>query len=119
MLNKLFGGGSKPATVTVLPSNTSFTVDAKKTILLAALDQNIKYPHYCRVGSCSTCKTKLISGQVRELTDKSYTLSAEDIAAGYILACQSVPKTDLVLENPRLRVRVKEDQGALPPETPA
>ncbi len=105
MFQKLFGGGTKPATVKVLPADISFTVEPKKTVLLAALDQNIKYPHYCRVGSCGTCKSKLISGQVRELTDKSYTLSNEDIQAGYILACQSVPKTDLVLEVPRLKVK--------------
>ncbi|HQT64596.1 MAG: hypothetical protein B7Z75_05520 [Acidocella sp. 20-57-95] len=104
MFSKIFGSATKPATVTILPADISFIVEPKKTVLLSALDQNIKYPHYCRVGSCGTCKSKLISGQVRELTDKSYTLSNEDIQAGYILACQSVPKTDLVLEVPKLRV---------------
>jgi ferredoxin len=104
MFKGFFGGQKKitSAQVRVLPLDVAFEVDAKKTVLAAALEQNIPYPHYCRVGSCGTCKTKLVSGQVRELTDKTYTLSAAEIAEGMILACQSVPKTDLVLETRRL-----------------
>lgn len=100
LFSRLFGGGAQaPSQVRVLPADIGFAVGPKQTVLQAALDQGYAYPHNCRVGSCGTCKTRLVSGQVRELTDKSYLLSDEEMAAGVILACQSVPKGDLVLEN--------------------
>ena len=72
-------------------------VQPKETILQAALRENIKFPHSCRVGGCATCKCKLTSGKVKELTESSYVLSEQELDQGYILACQSVPKTDLTL----------------------
>jgi len=67
----------------------------KETILDAALREGLNFPHSCKVGGCATCKCKLEKGKVRELTDAAYILSAEDLDAGYILACQSIPKTDV------------------------
>ena len=40
----------------------------------------------------------MLSGSVDAITPFSYTLSKDELAAGYILACQAVPKSDLVLE---------------------
>ncbi|MFT3857381.1 MAG: 2Fe-2S iron-sulfur cluster binding domain-containing protein [Aquabacterium sp.] len=56
------------------------------------------FPHNCRVGGCGECKCRLVSGKVRELTDKSYLLSAEELQQGFILACQSQPRSELVVE---------------------
>ncbi len=102
LLDRLFGGRQGAASVRVLPADLSFDVPPKQTILQAALDQGIAYPHSCRVGSCGTCKTRLVEGEVRELTDKSYLLTDEEMRAGVILACQSVPKGPVALENDRL-----------------
>ena len=41
---------------------------------------------------------RLVSGEVRELTDKSYILSAEELRDGYILACQSQPRSPVCVE---------------------
>lgn len=75
-------------------------VDVKpgETLLHAALRQGIDFPHSCRVGGCASCKCKLISGQVKELTETGYILSDEELDAGYILACQSVPKGEVSIE---------------------
>ncbi|MCE2680496.1 MAG: fatty acid desaturase [Burkholderiales bacterium] len=70
----------------------------REVILNTALKQGLGFPHNCRVGSCTQCKCKLKSGRVMELTDSSYVLSAEDLASGMILACQSVPLTDVEIE---------------------
>lgn len=67
-------------------------VRPRETLLQAALRQGIDFPHSCRVGGCASCKCRLLSGRVRELTETGYVLSAEELAAGYILACQSVPR---------------------------
>ncbi|MEL7400640.1 MAG: 2Fe-2S iron-sulfur cluster binding domain-containing protein, partial [Pseudomonadota bacterium] len=83
----------------------------KETLLTAALRHDIEFPHSCRVGGCAACKCQLTEGKVKELTDVGYILSDEDLDNGYILACQSVPKTD---------IQVKLDTPAQPvSETPA
>ena len=70
----------------------------KETILSAALRSGIPVSNSCRVGACASCKCKLIKGKVKELTDSSYVLSQEELDQGYILACQSVPISDVEIE---------------------
>jgi NAD(P)H-flavin reductase/ferredoxin len=74
------------------------TVNPKETLLQAALREGIDFPHSCRVGGCAACKCKLVEGKVKELTQTAYILSDEDLDQGYILACQSVPQTDIKIE---------------------
>lgn len=73
----------------------SIQVAPGESLLQAALRHGLDFPHGCRVGACASCKCQLRAGQVRELTDSSYVLSAAERAAGYILACQSVPQGDI------------------------
>jgi len=70
-------------------------VQAKETILQAALRADVAFPHSCRVGGCAGCKCQLNEGKVKELTESSYILTAEELSQGYILACQAVPKEDV------------------------
>jgi len=70
-------------------------VQAKETILQAALRADVAFPHSCRVGGCAGCKCQLDEGKVKELTESSYILTAEELSQGYILACQAVPKEDV------------------------
>jgi len=49
-------------------------------------------PYACKAGVCATCRAKLVSGEV-EMAAR-YGLTDEEIAAGYVLTCQSVPKGD-------------------------
>ena len=73
-------------------------VEPKETLLQAALRQGIDFPHSCRVGACASCKCRLLSGKVRELTESGYVLTDEELNHGYILACQSVPRSDVGIE---------------------
>ncbi len=70
----------------------------KETILHAALRENIDFPHSCRVGGCASCKCRLVEGTVKELTDIGYILNDDELDQGYILACQSVPTSDVTIE---------------------
>lgn len=79
-------------------NETSITVEPRETLLQAALREGIDFPHSCRVGGCGACKCKLSEGKVKELTETGYLLSAEELDQGYILACQSVPRSDLRVE---------------------
>ncbi len=65
-----------------------------QTILDGALRAGADLPYACKGGVCSTCRAKLIAGEVN--MDVNYALEPDEIAAGYILTCQSHPRTDHV-----------------------
>lgn len=87
-----------PRHISIQPLGQTLEHQNGDTILTTALEAGINFPHNCRVGGCATCKCKLVEGEVKELTDKSYLLSAEEMADNYILGCQSVPKGNVVVE---------------------
>jgi p-cymene monooxygenase electron transfer component len=87
-----------PKRVTVTPGDLSFEVPSGRTVLESALKLGIAYPHDCTVGTCGSCRSKLLSGRVEAITPFGYTLSRDELEAGYILACQALPKSDLTLE---------------------
>lgn len=64
------------------------------TILNAALRHGADLPFACKGGMCSTCKAKLVEGEVE--MDVNYALEKDEVAAGYILTCQSHPLTSRV-----------------------
>ncbi len=96
-LKKLFAGAA-PQVAHVNPWGAEFAVSPSQTLLEAALAQNIPFPHNCTVGTCGSCKCRLTGGQVSAITDFGYTLSAEELAAGYILACQARLKSRITVE---------------------
>ena len=69
-------------------------VPAGRTILATAIEQGIHYPHGCRSGRCGNCKSRLIEGNVELLDHSRFALSADEKAAGLILACRSLPQGD-------------------------
>jgi ring-1,2-phenylacetyl-CoA epoxidase subunit PaaE len=58
-------------------------------ILDSAREAGLPAPFACKAGVCATCRAKVIKGKV-EMAAR-YGLTDEEIAAGYILTCQSVP----------------------------
>lgn len=86
----------RPTTASI--NGQPIRVMPKETLLQAALRQGIDFPHSCRVGGCASCKCRLLEGKVKELTETSYILSDEELDQGYILACQSVPKSDVQIQ---------------------
>jgi p-cymene monooxygenase electron transfer component len=85
-------------TACIRPFGAEIPVTAPHTLLEAALANDIAFPHSCTVGTCASCKCRLISGSVRAVSDFGYTLSKEELGAGYILACQAVPTSDIVVD---------------------
>ncbi len=79
-------------------NDRTIDVAAGETLLQAALRAGLPFPHACRVGGCASCKCRLAQGEVRALTETAYLLSAEEIADGAILACQSLPRGDVRIE---------------------
>lgn len=62
-----------------------------ENVLDAALNQGADLPFACKGGVCCTCRAKLIKGEVD--MDLNYSLEPDEVAAGFILTCQSHPKT--------------------------
>lgn len=62
-----------------------------QTILDAALQQGADLPFACKGGMCCTCKAKLVEGEV--MMDVHWGLEEEEVEQGFILTCQSHPKT--------------------------
>jgi len=94
----MFSFLSRPRRTTAHINGQPITVEPKETLLQAALRHGVDFPHSCRVGGCASCKCRLLDGKVRELTDSGYVLSEAELDRGYILACQSVPRTDVSVE---------------------
>jgi NAD(P)H-flavin reductase/ferredoxin len=88
---------SKSSTVTVEGLASPLDVPAGKTLLEAMLGSSLAMPHDCKVGSCGTCKFKLLSGKISELSPSALALKGEELRGGYRLACQAIPRSDLVI----------------------
>lgn len=71
----------------------SFEVECgpNQKIIDVAIDNGIDAPYSCLVAACCTCRAKLLSGKV-EMLDKD-SLSDAEVKAGYVLTCQSQPRT--------------------------
>jgi len=95
--------------VSVMPSGRNFTVAHDETLLVAGIRQGINLPYGCRDGTCSSCKCKLISGEVTLGPHQDKALSAQERAQGFILTCCATAHSDVVLES-----RQVTSEGALP-----
>ncbi|HEY8696276.1 MAG TPA: 1,2-phenylacetyl-CoA epoxidase subunit PaaE [Rhizomicrobium sp.] len=67
----------------------------KGSILDCVQAAGMPAPYACKGGVCTTCRAKILEGQVT--MTKNYGLTEEEVAAGYVLTCQSVPATDRVV----------------------
>jgi len=85
--------------ITIKLDGRSFDFDlsltSDTTILDAALKQGADLPYACKGGMCCTCKAKLLEGEVA--MDVHWGLEEEEVEQGYILTCQSHPKTEKVV----------------------
>jgi ring-1,2-phenylacetyl-CoA epoxidase subunit PaaE len=90
-------------TVVIDGATRTFMLDkAKENIIDAGLRSGVELPYSCKGGVCSTCRAKLVSGEVD--MDVNFALEDYEVARGFVLTCQSYPVTD--------RVTVDYDQTA-------
>jgi ring-1,2-phenylacetyl-CoA epoxidase subunit PaaE len=82
-------------TVIMDGSAATFTMDKdKESILDAGLRAGIDMRYSCKGGVCSTCRCKLVEGNVD--MDVNYALEDYEVARGFVLSCQAFPVTDKV-----------------------
>lgn len=73
----------------------SIPLNSEIAILDAALKQGADLPYACKGGMCCTCKAKLLEGEVE--MDVHWGLEDDEVEKGFILTCQSHPKTEKVV----------------------
>ncbi len=84
------------ATVTLDGATRSFKMAKEgKSLLDAALLNAIDAPYACKAGVCSTCRAKVLEGEVEMLTN--HALEDYEVRQGYVLTCQGYPLTDKVV----------------------
>ncbi len=86
------------AQVTLIIDGLARQVEFRLTdpsILDAARRSGLEVPYACKAGVCSTCKGKLLEGEVR--MDRNFALSAAEVALGFVLCCQSHPTSAKVV----------------------
>jgi ring-1,2-phenylacetyl-CoA epoxidase subunit PaaE len=101
-LARAAAAGSAPAKRSAAPeTRVELVMDGRRrsfnmltgteSILDAAARAGVDLPFSCRAGVCSTCRTKLVRGEV-DLA-QNYALEDWELAQGFILACQAHAKT--------------------------
>ena len=84
--------------VTILEGGKTFKFSlpqGSNTILDSALQKSADLPFACKGGVCCTCRAKLIEGEVDMAVH--YGLEQDEIDDGYILTCQSIPRSEKVV----------------------
>jgi ring-1,2-phenylacetyl-CoA epoxidase subunit PaaE len=76
-------------------SSVESPVDAHESILNAALRVRPDVPFACAGGVCGTCRARLVEGSIA--MTENYALEPDELERGYVLTCQSHPKTDRVV----------------------
>jgi len=83
-------------TVVIDGARRTYTLEkTRENILDAGLSNGVELPYSCKGGVCSTCRCRLVEGEVD--MDVNFALEDYEVARGYILACQSYPVTDKVV----------------------
>ncbi|MEU4595618.1 ferredoxin--NADP reductase [Nocardia sp. NPDC023988] len=65
-----------------------------RTLVDVMLARGLDVPYSCREGECGSCACTVLDGEVE--MGRTGVLDDDDIAAGYILACQARPRTGTV-----------------------
>lgn len=83
------------AEVTVIMDGVKTTFKLKSdgtNVLDAAMDAGSDAPYSCKGAVCCTCKAKVLEGKAE--MDMNYALTDREVEEGYILTCQSHPRSE-------------------------
>jgi ring-1,2-phenylacetyl-CoA epoxidase subunit PaaE len=84
--------------VSITLDGTTFDMEVPfngETILDAALKNGADLPYACKGGVCCTCRAKVTEGEVE--MEVNYALEHDEIEKGFVLTCQSHPRTERVI----------------------
>ena len=88
----LVNGKTRTVTLELRGEEYTITVPPGSTVLDAAMDRGIHAPHSCKQGTCASCLSTLINGEV--VMAKEEALLDFERERGKVLACQAQPVSD-------------------------
>jgi propane monooxygenase reductase component len=80
------------------PVGIEMDVEEGETVLDAAFRQGIALMHGCKEGQCSSCKSKLVDGDIELLKYSTFALPEYESETGHILLCRTHAYSDLTIE---------------------
>merc|ERR1712224_47437 len=112
-VSALAGGAALPSVLSAKPARdgvaahykiTFQTPDGESTvecpedskILDVALEEGLELPYSCQSGTCSSCASQIISGELDQ-GEQSF-LDDDQMGEGYCLLCVSYPQSDLTIK---------------------
>jgi ring-1,2-phenylacetyl-CoA epoxidase subunit PaaE len=87
-------GPSCELTVVLDGRSTTLTAARDRPVLDSAQLSRSDLPFACKGGVCGTCRAQVVDGSVQML--RNFALEADEVAAGFVLTCQSVPTSDRI-----------------------
>ncbi|WP_291731258.1 1,2-phenylacetyl-CoA epoxidase subunit PaaE [Leisingera sp. F5] len=83
------------AAITLDGATQTVEMGKDMTLLDAALENAMDAPYACKAGVCSTCRCKVLEGEVEMVAN--HALEDYEVEKGYVLSCQAYPVTDNVV----------------------
>jgi CDP-4-dehydro-6-deoxyglucose reductase len=90
--------GKREFDVRIAPHGRTVRAGADRSILDAALAAGLNLPHSCKSGHCSSCRARLVSGQIRYPAGPPLGITEQEAKAGYVLLCQARAASDVAVE---------------------
>jgi CDP-4-dehydro-6-deoxyglucose reductase len=100
--------------VRILPHERSISVAENQSVLSAAQLAGMALPHSCRSGRCGSCRARLLQGRIEYPGAPPLGLSAQETREGYVLLCQALARSDLVVEARPVQSAAAADIKTLP-----
>ena len=85
-------GPASEVTLVLDGRSTTLAQPRGATVLEAAQRLRPDLPFACKGGVCGTCRARVVDGEVE--MRRNFALEPAELAAGYVLTCQSTPVTD-------------------------
>ncbi len=90
----------KKFTIFVTNRDQQYVCSDSESILIAMEKVNARCIHVgCRKGGCGICKVKIITGTYKTYRMSKAHINSNDDNAGFALACQVYPTSDLHIES--------------------
>jgi ring-1,2-phenylacetyl-CoA epoxidase subunit PaaE len=88
-------GESSRVMIWLAGRSTSLLVPRDRDVLHQVMAVRSDVPYGCTNGMCGTCRAKVVEGEVE--MRHCYALDERDQAAGFVVTCQALPRSDAVV----------------------